>query len=82
MGKAKRLRNKRESKQAGSGISSNFSKRLTENFQKELRGSELWDQMVKEFGEKRAEEILHECKAEIKPGMAPDESGNRPEDLS
>ena len=82
MGKAKRLRNKLKRKESGKVISSDYSKRLTENFQKELRGSELWDQMVKEFGEKRAEEILRECKAEIKPGMAPDESGNRPEDLS
>ena len=82
MGKAKRLKGKRKRKQSGKGILSDFSQLLTENFQSELRESELWDQMVKEFGEKRAEEILRECKAEIKPGMAPDESGNRPEDLS
>jgi len=82
MGKAKRLKGKRKRKQSGKGILSDFSQLLTENFQGELRESELWDQMVKEFGEKRAEEILRECKAEIKPGMAPDESGNRPEDLS
>ena len=82
MGKAKRLRNKRKGKQSGRGILSDFSQLLTENFQKELRGSELWDQMVDEFGEKRALEILRECKAEIKPGIAPDESGNSPEDLS
>ena len=81
MGKAKRLRNKCKRKKPGKSFSSDFSQRLTENFQKELRGSELWDQMVKEFGEKRAEEILRDCKAEIKPGMTPDESRHRPEDL-
>ena len=69
-------------KESGRNFVSDFSKRLTEDFQKEIRNSELWDQMVAEFGEKRAEEILRECKAEIKPGMAPDESGHRPEDLS
>jgi len=82
MGKAKRLRKKRKIKESGRSFVSDFSKRLTENFQKEIRNSELWDQIVEEFGEKRAEEILRECKAEIRPGMAPDESGHRPEDLS
>ena len=81
MGKAKRLKKMRKMKQSGRGFVSDFSQRLTDNFQKEIRNSELWDQMVKEFGEKRAEEILRECKAEIKPGMAPDESGYCPEDL-
>ena len=82
MGKAKRLRKRRKNKQSEQVASSSFSQRLTENFQKELKGSELWDQMVAEFGEKRAEEILRECKAEIKPGPLSDESGHRPEDLS
>ncbi len=82
MGKGKRLRIKRKRKQSGKGISSDFSQRLTDNFQKELRGSELWDQMVEEFGEKRAEEILRECKAEIKPSGLPDGSGNRTKDIS
>ena len=82
MGKAKRLRRKRKKEKSGEGFKSSFSKRLTENFQRELRESELWDQMVEEFGPERAEEILRECKAEIKPGMAPGESGHRPEDLS
>ena len=43
--------------------------RMTKNFQKELRNSEIWDQMVAEYGEKRAEEILKECKAEVKHGI-------------
>ena len=82
MVKGKRLRRKRKREQSGKGISSDFSRRLTDNFQKELRGSELWDQMVEEFGEKRAEEILRECKAEIKPSGLQDESGNRTKDIS
>ncbi len=44
-----------------------FSDKLTENFQKEIRNSEMWGQMVAEFGEERAEEILKECKGDIKP---------------
>ena len=82
MGKAKRLRNKRKREQSGKSISSDFSQRLTESFQKELRGSELWDQMVEEFGEKRAAEILRECKAEIRPSGLPNGSGNRTKDIS
>jgi len=31
----------------------------------------MWDEMVEEFGEKRALELLKECKAEIKPGLPP-----------
>ncbi|MFH1616900.1 MAG: hypothetical protein ABIG61_17680 [Planctomycetota bacterium] len=82
MGKAKRLRNKRKREGSRKGNLTDFSQLLTKNFQKELKGSELWDQMVEEFGEKRAEEILRECKAEIKPGGLPDESGDRTKDFS
>ena len=49
-----------------SGMGSRFSELMTKNFQRQLRNSELWDQMVAEFGEERAEEILKECKAEVK----------------
>ncbi len=82
MGKGKRLKSKRKRRSSGKGILSNFTKHLTENFQRELRDSELWDQMVEEFGEKRAEEILRECKAEIKPSGLPNGSGNRTKDIS
>ena len=82
MGKGKRLKNKRKQKRSGKGILSDFSVHLTENFQRELKDSELWDQMVEEFGEKRAEEILRECKAEIKPSGLVDGSGNRTKDIS
>ncbi|HEB32694.1 MAG TPA: hypothetical protein ENI15_17760 [Spirochaetes bacterium] len=82
MGKGKRLKSKRKRKESGRGILSEFSQRFTENFQRELRASELWDQMVEEIWEKRAEQILRECKAEVKPGLLPDESRRRPEDFS
>ncbi len=29
----------------------------------------MWDEMVEEYGEERALELLKECKAEIKPGL-------------
>jgi len=69
MGKGKRLKRKRKRKQSGKGNLSDFSKLLTDNFQRELRESELWDQIVEQFGEERAEEILRECKAEVKPRL-------------
>jgi len=76
MGKGKRL------KRYGKGFVADFKDRLTANFQRELRNSELWDQMVAEFGEKRAEELLRECKAELKPGLAQDESWDHTKDIS
>jgi hypothetical protein len=80
MGKGKRLKGKR--RDLGRGFSGAFSDRLTTNFQKELRKSELWGQMVAEFGETRAEELLRECKAEVKPGLFEDGSGDRTKDIS
>lgn len=80
MGKAKRLKSTR--KRLGGGLCAELSARLTASFQREVRTSELWEQMVAEFGEKRAEQILRECKAEVRPGLAPDERGDRPTDLS
>jgi uncharacterized protein YaaW (UPF0174 family) len=68
MGKGKRLRHR---KKAGKkDFTKAFSDKLTENFQKELRNSEIWDQMVAEFGEEKAEQILRECKADVKPGIS------------
>ena len=66
MGKAARI--KRLRRQSNPGLKKKLSDRLTMNFQKELRNSEIWDQMVAEFGEERAEQILKQCKAEVKPG--------------
>jgi len=41
---------------------------MTKNFQKEIRNSEIWDQMVAQFGEQKAHQLLKGCKAELKPG--------------
>ncbi len=65
MGKGKRLRLKRKFQQQGN--TEELSNRISEDFQRNLRISEIWDEMVAEFGEKRAEELLEECKAEVKP---------------
>ena len=67
MGKGKRLRLRKKSEKKD--FPKAFSEKLTENFQKELRNSEIWDQMVAEFGEEKAKQILRECKAEVKPGF-------------
>jgi uncharacterized protein YaaW (UPF0174 family) len=68
MGKGKRL--KLRSKPEKKDFPKAFSEKLTENFQKELRNSKIWDQMVAEFGEEKAEQILRECKADVKPGLS------------
>jgi hypothetical protein len=80
VGKGKRLKRKRQG--SAGGFFAEIAARLTANFQRELRKSELWDQMVAEFGEKRAEELLRECQADVRPGLAPDGSRDRPENLS
>lgn len=66
MGKAKRLKQLR--KKPGESLAAKASEVFTKNFQKELRDSEIWDEIVTQFGEKRALEILTECKAEVKTG--------------
>jgi len=39
---------------------------MTKEFQKRLRSSPMWKQMVDEFGEAEAERLIKECRAEIK----------------
>ena len=79
MGKGKRLKGQR--RRSGGGVLPEISARLTARFQRELRQSELWAEMVGEFGEERAEELLRECTADVRPGV-PDASRDRPTDLS
>jgi len=67
MGKGKRLKKLR--KNSEDAFADKFSEAFTRNFQKELRSSEMWDQMVAEFGEERALELIKECKAEVKTNM-------------
>ena len=66
MGKSARL--KRLRRRQAPGLEKRFSELMTKNFQKELRNSEIWDQMVAEFGEEKAERLLQDCKAQVKPG--------------
>jgi hypothetical protein len=64
MGKGKRLKKKQKSGEKQFGKT--FSELLTKNFQEELRNSPIWDEMVAEYGEQRAEKILKQCKGELK----------------
>jgi hypothetical protein len=41
--------------------------KVTRNFQKEMRDSDLWPKMVAESGEAKAEELLKPCKGEWEP---------------
>lgn len=79
MGKDKRNKAKRAAQHAG--FASRFSELMTRNFQKEIRNSEFWPMMVAEFGEEKAEELLRECKGELKPGVSSDEAGDCPTNL-
>jgi hypothetical protein len=87
MGKGKRLKANRKRK--GSDFQEHAQEVLTRNFQKEIRNSEMWPQMVAEFGEEKAEALLKQCKGELRPaclgagrpGFMPDETGNDPENI-
>lgn len=43
-----------------------FKEKLTENFQKQIRNSPLWPQMVAKYSEEKALELPKQCKADIK----------------
>jgi hypothetical protein len=79
VGKGKRL--KRVRKGVGKDFLKEYSDRLTRNFQEEIRNSDIWNQMVAEFGEERTEELLKEMKADIKPGPGPYGSWDSTEDI-
>ena len=38
--------------------------RMTEIYQQKIRQSPMWDQMVREFGLQKAEQLLKQCRAE------------------
>jgi tRNA(His) 5'-end guanylyltransferase len=40
--------------------------RLTDLWREKLRNSPLWDQVVEQFGPEKAEEILRNCRAELR----------------
>ncbi|BBO82982.1 hypothetical protein DSCO28_35480 [Desulfosarcina ovata subsp. sediminis] len=67
MGKGKRLKKLRRTSEAS--FSDKFQETFTRNFQKELKNSELWDEIVAQHGEKCALELVRECKAEVKTDM-------------
>lgn len=79
MGKGKRTRIKRP--RGDAGFLAHAREVFTRNFQEQIRKSELWPQMVAEFGEAEAQRLLRQCKAELRPGMPEDETGNRSEDI-
>ena len=79
MGKGKRNKAKRMSQETG--FYAHAADALTRNFQKEIRNSEFWPKIVAEFGEARAEQLLRECKGELRPEGSIDEAGDRPKDL-
>ena len=44
---------------------------MTKHFQQQLRQSPLWAQMVGQYGHRRAEELLQQCRADVRPGPGP-----------
>ncbi len=64
MGKGKRIKKRR--RKSEEVFEDKASEALTRNSQRELRNSELWDEIVAQFGEERALEIISECKADVK----------------
>jgi hypothetical protein len=40
---------------------------LTKQYQENLRNSPMWSEMVRKFGRAKAEELLKECRVEVRP---------------
>ena len=40
-------------------------KKMTEEYQRRIRKSPMWDEMVREFGKEEAERLLNQCRAKI-----------------
>jgi hypothetical protein len=38
---------------------------MTAEFQRNIRKSPLWDDMVRQYGEQKAEELLKKCRAKV-----------------
>jgi len=41
-------------------------KKMTEQYQKRIKQSPLWPQMIQQYGKEKAEELLQQCRAELK----------------
>ena len=39
--------------------------KLSQNFQEQLRRSPLWNELMKQYGRQRAEQILQQCRAQL-----------------
>ena len=39
--------------------------KLSQNFQEQLRRSPLWKELIQQYGEERAEQILRQCRAQL-----------------
>lgn len=39
---------------------------MTKEYQRQIRNSPLWDEMVKQFGKEEAENLLKQCRAELR----------------
>ena len=50
----------------GSPPSAEQLKKMTKQYQKQIRNSPLWDEMVQKYGKKEAEKLLKEFKAEVR----------------
>ena len=50
----------------GTAPSPEVLEEMTQQYQQSIRQSPMWDEMVRQFGEEKAEELLRECKAELK----------------
>jgi hypothetical protein len=49
----------------GSPPSSEQLKKMTEEYQKRIRKSPMWNVMVRDFGKEEAERLLNQCQAKI-----------------
>ena len=49
----------------GTPPSSEQLKKMTDEYQKRIRKSPLWNEMVRDFGKEEAERLLNQCQAKI-----------------
>ncbi len=49
----------------GTPLSPEQIEEMTREYQKQIQNSPMWSEMVKKFGEKKAQELLKECKVKI-----------------
>lgn len=52
---------------AGERPSESELDKMTAEYRSTIRKSPLWQQIIRDYGEIKAEEILQECKVEIRP---------------